>query len=82
MHAPPPNSAFKMSIICRSRGHEAQIHSETKVYFETPHVVSYFINGLVRCSDLKKLATSNRWVKVKSSRPQPMTQLCALAALR
>jgi hypothetical protein len=37
--------AFKMSIFCRSRGNEAQIYLETWIYLETPHVVSYFING-------------------------------------
>src|SRR5450759_1651954 len=42
----PVNRPFKMSIFCRSRGHEAQISSETQIYLETPHVVSYFINGL------------------------------------
>jgi hypothetical protein len=32
--------------ICRSRGDEAQISLKTKIHLETPHVVSYFINGL------------------------------------
>ena len=55
------NSVFKTSIFCKSRGNEAQISSETKIYLETPHVVSYFINGL-----LTYLAhSSNQFVRVR-----------------
>jgi len=41
------SSPFKNVIFRRSRGDEAQISSETEIYLETPHVVSYFINGLL-----------------------------------
>ena len=47
------NRAFKISVFCRSRGNETQISSETKIYLETPHVVSYFINGLLRLDQEK-----------------------------
>jgi hypothetical protein len=40
-------SALKISTLCRRRGHETQMSSETKVDSETPHVVSYVIHGLL-----------------------------------